>query len=44
MQIYTTQSGWVLETANTGYALGLGQAGLLTHRYCQTHPRHPSLR
>ena len=44
MPIYTTQSGWLLEITNTGYALGLGQAGLLTHRYCQSHPRHPNLR
>jgi hypothetical protein len=44
MPIYTTQSGWVLEIANTDYALGLDQAGLLTHRYCQSHPRHPGLR
>ncbi|HEX6289504.1 MAG TPA: alpha-galactosidase [Herpetosiphonaceae bacterium] len=33
MPIHTTDQGWVLETATTGYALGLNQAGLLTHRY-----------
>jgi len=33
MPIHTTNQGWVLETATTGYALGLNQAGLLVHRY-----------
>ena len=33
MPIHTTEQGWVLETAATGYALGLNQAGLLVHRY-----------
>ncbi|MBX0328488.1 alpha-galactosidase [Oscillochloris sp. ZM17-4] len=33
MSIHTTDQGWVLETATTGYALGLNAAGLLTHRY-----------
>ena len=33
MPIYATEHGWVLETHNTGYALGLNPAGLLTHRY-----------
>jgi alpha-galactosidase len=33
MPIYTTPHGWVLETQNTGYALGLNQAGLLAHCY-----------
>src|SRR6266542_1021653 len=33
MPIHTTDRGWVLETRTTGYAFGLNQAGLLTHRY-----------
>src|SRR4051812_705927 len=33
MPIHTTAQGWVLETATTGYAFGLNQAGLLAHRY-----------
>jgi alpha-galactosidase len=33
MPIYSDAQGWLLETAATGYALGLNQAGLLTHRY-----------
>ena len=33
MPIHTTEQGWVLETATTGYALGLNEAGLLVHRY-----------
>jgi alpha-galactosidase len=40
MPIHTTDHGWVLETRITGYALGLNQAGLLTHRYwCTRLPR-----
>jgi alpha-galactosidase len=33
MPIHATDQGWVLETATTGYALGLNRAGLLVHRY-----------
>src|SRR5215510_8277502 len=33
MPIHSSSQGWVLETRNTAYALGLNQAGLLTHRY-----------
>jgi alpha-galactosidase len=33
MPIHTTDQGWILETRTTGYAFGLNQAGLLTHRY-----------
>ena len=33
MPIHTTSSGWVLETRETAYALGLNAAGVLTHRY-----------
>lgn len=33
MPIHATDQGWVLETRTTAYALGLNQAGLLTHRY-----------
>ncbi|NJN17555.1 MAG: alpha-galactosidase [Oscillochloris sp.] len=33
MPIFATPQGWVLETANTGYALGLNAAGLLAHCY-----------
>ena len=33
MPIHPSPTGWVLETRNTAYALGLNQAGLLTHRY-----------
>ncbi len=33
MPIHSSPTGWVLETRNTAYALGLNRAGLLTHRY-----------
>ncbi len=33
MTVQSSDSGWVLETRSTGYALGLNAAGLLTHRY-----------
>jgi alpha-galactosidase len=33
MGIQSSETGWVLETANTGYAFGLNASGLLTHRY-----------
>lgn len=33
MPIQSSPTGWVLETCNTAYAIGLNQAGLLTHRY-----------
>ncbi len=33
MPIRTTEHGWVLETAHTGYALGLNKTGLLVNRY-----------
>jgi alpha-galactosidase len=33
MAIHAAASGWVLETRHTGYAFGLGQDGLLAHRY-----------
>jgi len=33
MPIYATEQGWMLETRNTGYALGLNRAGRLSHRY-----------
>ena len=33
MAIRALENGWVLETRETSYALGLNQAGLLTHRY-----------
>lgn len=33
MPVHTTPEGWVLETRDTGYALGLNHSGLLTHRY-----------
>jgi alpha-galactosidase len=33
MPIHSSPAGWVLETRNTAYALGLNRAGLLTHRY-----------
>jgi len=33
MPINSSPTGWVLETRNTAYALGLNDAGLLTHRY-----------
>src|SRR5689334_1063222 len=33
MPIHATNQGWILETRTSGYALGLNQAGLLTHRY-----------
>ncbi len=33
MPIYTKNLGWVLETANLGYAIGLDAHGLLANRY-----------
>ncbi|MBE0696035.1 MAG: alpha-galactosidase [Anaerolineaceae bacterium] len=33
MSIRTSKDGWVLETKNSGYALGVNASGLLTHRY-----------
>jgi alpha-galactosidase len=33
MPIHSSSTGWILETRNTGYALGVNQAGLLTHCY-----------
>ena len=33
MPIFDGQTHWILETAHTGYALGLNQTGRLTHRY-----------
>ncbi|HEV2656376.1 MAG TPA: alpha-galactosidase, partial [Ktedonobacteraceae bacterium] len=33
MPIYATELGWILETRQTGYALGLNSAGRLVHRY-----------
>jgi hypothetical protein len=33
MPITSTFTGWILETALTGYAVGPNQAGMLTHRY-----------
>lgn len=33
MPIHSSAQGWVLETGHTGYALGVNEAGLLTHRY-----------
>jgi alpha-galactosidase len=33
MSIRTSPEGWVLETQNSAYALGLNTSGLLTHRY-----------
>ncbi len=33
MPIHSTSSGWVLETRETAYALGLNAGGVLTHRY-----------
>ncbi|MBL0344279.1 alpha-galactosidase [Candidatus Villigracilis affinis] len=33
MPIHTSPTSWVIETKNTGYAIGLNEAGLLTHRY-----------
>ncbi|CAG0927386.1 alpha-galactosidase [Thermoflexales bacterium] len=33
MPITATFTGWILETAHTGYAIGLNQAGMLTQRY-----------
>jgi alpha-galactosidase len=39
--MFTTATGWVLETARSGYALGFNQAGLLTHRYWGPRLPHP---
>lgn len=33
MPIHTSPTGWVLETRNTAYAIGINEVGLLTHRY-----------
>ena len=33
MPIRSSATGWILETRNTGYAIGLNHAGLLAHRY-----------
>ena len=33
MPIHVTEKNWVLETANTAYALGLNTNGRLAHRY-----------
>ena len=33
MPIHTSQTSWIIETQNTAYAIGLNDAGLLTHRY-----------
>lgn len=33
MTVRSSENGWVLETQKTGYAFGVNQAGLLTHRY-----------
>lgn len=33
MTILSHQNSWILETANTAYALGVNDAGLLVHRY-----------
>ncbi len=33
MTIHHTDNAWILETAQTAYALGINHAGLLTHRY-----------
>lgn len=42
MPIHTTPDGWVLETQNTAYALGLNPAGLLTHRYWGVRLPYPN--
>lgn len=33
MPIHAFPSSWIIETQNTGYAIGLNEAGFLTHRY-----------
>lgn len=33
MPVHSSSTGWVLETSNTAYTLGLNPAGLLTHCY-----------
>ncbi len=33
MPIHSHQTGWILETQNTAYVLGIQQNGLLVHRY-----------
>lgn len=42
MTILATAAGWILETRATAYALGLNQAGLLTHRYWGRRLPYPS--
>lgn len=42
MTIYTTSTTWILETANTAYALGLNSAGRLVHCYWGARLRAPS--
>lgn len=41
MPILANEHGWILETNNTGYALGLNRAGLLAHRYWGQRLPHP---
>ncbi|MBP1464335.1 alpha-galactosidase [Candidatus Chloroploca sp. M-50] len=41
MPIFTNATGWILATTSTAYALGLNDAGALTHRYWG--PRLPAL-
>lgn len=51
MPIYTHKDRWVLETANTGYAFGRNELGLIAHSYwgerlpdVQDYPPAPRLR
>ena len=42
MPIHATSSSWIIETNQTGYAIGLNNAGLLTHRYWRERLPQPS--
>lgn len=42
MPIIETEHGWILETSNTAYALGLDPGGLLVHRYWGARLPQPS--
>jgi len=41
MPMYATDQGWLLEARTSAYALGLNQAGLLTHCYWGARLTYP---
>lgn len=42
MSIYSSPTGWILETKHTAYAFGINQSGLLAHRYWGARLPYPS--